>query len=103
MGAMRTIYDAQLNRRTIQEQVEANKREQEKKKREQWYTDTGNRPTSMQQQLDSLASLRNRPQQSMPRGAGATTIGQQVGADGLRISSPTGMSPSSRRRMHRAG
>ena len=107
MGAtMKTIYDAQLNRRTVQEQVKADKSAQEKKKKEQWYTDTGNRLTSMQRQLDSLSALRNQPQQitpSMPRGAGATTIGQQVGAAGLRISDPTGMSPSARRRMRRAG
>jgi len=75
-----------------------------KSKREQWYTDTGNRLTSMQKQLDQLAAFQKQRQQSMPsRRLGATTIGQQMGGAGLRISQSGGMAPSARRRMRRAG
>ena len=74
-----------------------------KSKREQWYTDTGNRLTSMQKQLDELSAFQKQRQQSMPsRRVGATTIGQQIGGTGLRISKG-GMAPSARRRMRRAG
>ena len=80
------------------------KEQEEKKKKEQWYTDTGNRLTSMQKQLDELSAFQKQRQEFMPsRRMGATTVGQQMGGAGLRISGTGGMSPSARRRMRRAG
>ena len=85
---------------------------EEKQKQAQWQTDTGNRLTSMQKQLDELSLLQKQRQEfmpsrpSMPRRVGAATVGQQMGSTGgtgLRISQTGGMSPSARRRMHRAG
>jgi len=74
-----------------------------KAKREQWYTDTGNRLTSMQKQLDELSAFQKQRQEFMPsRRMGAATVGQQIGGAGLRISKG-GMAPSARRRMRRAG
>lgn len=80
----------------------------QKKERDQFYTDTGKRLTSMQKQLDELTAFQKQRQarradrrQSFG-GGGAATIGQQAGASGLRISQG-GMAPSARRRMHRAG
>ena len=82
------------------------KEQEEKKKKEQWYTDTGNRLTSMQKQLDELSTFEKQRQEfmpSMPRRVGTTTIGQQMGGTGLRISETGGMAPSARRRMRKAG
>jgi hypothetical protein len=80
---------------------------EEKQKQAQWQTDTGNRLTSMQKQLDELSAFQKQRQEFMPsRRVGATTVGQQMGSTGstgLRISQTGGMSPSARRRMHRAG
>ena len=80
---------------------------EEKQKQAQRQTDTGNRLTSMQKQLDELSAFQKQRQEFMPfRRAGATTVGQQMGSTGgtgLRISQTGGMSPSARRRMHRAG
>ena len=80
------------------------KEREDKKKKEQWYTDTGNRLTSMQKQLDELSAFQKQRQEFMPsRRMGAATIGQQTGGTGLRISETGGMAPSARRRMRRAG
>ena len=82
------------------------KEQEDKKKKEQWYTDTGNRLTSMQKQLDELSTFEKQRQEfmpSMPRRVGAATIGQQMGGTGLRISETGGMAPSARRRMRKAG
>jgi|DEB0MinimDraft_6_1074348.scaffolds.fasta_scaffold86945_2 hypothetical protein len=82
---------------------------EEKQKQAQRQTDTGNRLTSMQKQLDELSAFQKQRQEfmpSMPRRVGAATVGQQMGSTGgtgLRISQTGGMSPSARRRMHRAG
>ena len=81
------------------------KEREDKKKKEQWYTDTGNRLTSMQKQLDELSAFQKQRQEFMsstPRRMGAATVGQQMGGAGLRISKG-GMAPSARRRMRRAG
>ena len=83
--------------------LQLSKEQEEKKKKEQWYIDTGNRLTSMQQQLDQLSAFQKQRQEFMgSRRMGAATIGQQMGSTGLRIGRG-GMSPSARRRMHRAG
>ena len=84
--------------------------QQKEKERNQFYTDSTNRMTSMQKQLDELMSMsKKRDELRAQRRAsyGAATMGQQmgggdVGGTGLRISKG-GMSPSARRRMRRAG
>ena len=82
--------------------------QQKEKERNQWYTDSTNRMTSMQKQLDELMSLsKKRDELRAQRRAsyGAATVGQQIGGTGLRISKAGsgGMAPSARRRMRRAG
>ncbi len=96
MGAMRAIYDAEARKKRITAQ-------------DKFYTDTTNRMTGMQKQLDELMSMsKKRDELRAQRRAsyGAATVGQQagttVGGAGLRISKG-GMSPSARRRMRRAG
>jgi len=90
---------------TIKAKAEQDKR----KKREQWFTDSTNRMTSMQKQLDEISGMYKKQQERRAaRGArhGAATVGQQMGSTGgtgLRISQTGGMSPSARRRMRRAG
>ena len=82
--------------------------QQKEKERNQWYTDSTNRMTSMQKQLDELMSLsKKRDELRAQRRAsyGAATVGQQIGGTDLRISKAGsgGMAPSARRRMRRAG
>jgi hypothetical protein len=88
--------------------IKAKAEQDARAKRDQFFTDTGNRLTSMQKQLDELTAFQKQRQarradrrQSFG-GGGAATIGQQMGASGLRISKG-GMAPSARRRMFRAG
>ena len=82
--------------------------QQQEKERNQWYTDSTNRMTSMQKQLDEISNMYKQQQErrSQRRASyGAATMGQQMGGTGgtgLRISKG-GMSPSARRRMRRAG
>ena len=81
---------------------------QEGQKRNQFYTDSTNRMTSMQKQLDEISSMYKQQQERRAQrraSYAAPTIGQQMGdtgGTGLRISKG-GMAPSARRRMRRAG
>ena len=78
--------------------------QQKEKERNQFYTDSTNRMTSMQKQLDEISSM-YKQQQERRASYAAPTIGQQMGGTGgtgLRISKG-GMAPSARRRMRRAG
>lgn len=83
--------------------------QQKEKERNQFYTDSTNRMTSMQKQLDEISSMYKQQQERRAKrraSYGAATVGQQAGTTaggtGLRISGG-GMSPSARRRMRRAG
>ena len=81
---------------------------QEGQKRNQFYTDSTNRMTSMQKQLDEISSMYKQQQERRAQrraSYAAPTIGQQMGGTGgtgLRISKG-GMAPSARRRMRKAG
>ena len=83
--------------------------QQKEKERNQWYTDSTNRMTSMQKQLDEISAMYKKQQErraARRASYGAATVGQQMGSTGgtgLRISQTGGMSPSARRRMRRAG
>jgi hypothetical protein len=79
--------------------------QQKEKERNQFYTDSTNRMTSMQKQLDEISSMYKQQQERRAQrraSYAAPTIGQQIGGTGLRISKG-GMAPSARRRMRRAG
>ena len=82
--------------------------QQKEKERNQFYTDSTNRMTSMQKQLDEISSMYKQQQERRAQrraSYAAPTIGQQMGGTGgtgLRISKG-GMAPSARRRMRRAG
>jgi hypothetical protein len=82
--------------------------QQKEKERNQFYTDSTNRMTSMQKQLDEISSMYKQQQERRAQrraSYGAATVGQQIGGTGLRISKAGsgGMAPSARRRMRRAG
>jgi len=90
--------------------IKAKAEQDQRKKREQWFTDSTNRMTSMQKQLDEISGMYKKQQERRAarraRGHRAATVGQQMGSTGgtgLRISQTGGMSPSARRRMRRAG
>jgi len=88
--------------------IKAKAEQDQRKKREQWFTDSTNRMTSMQKQLDEISGMYKKQQErraARRASYGAATVGQQMGSTGgtgLRISQTGGMSPSARRRMHRA-
>ena len=85
------------------------KQQQEKEaraKRDKWFADTTSAISNMQKQLDSLTSAQQARAQRR-QSYSTATVGQQMGSGaiggaGLRISR-SGMAPSARRRMHRAG
>ena len=89
--------------------IKAKAEQDQRKKREQWFTDSTNRMTSMQKQLDEISGMYKKQQErraARRASYGAATVGQQMGSTGgtgLRISQTGGMSPSARRRMRRAG
>ena len=88
--------------------IKAKAEQDARAKRDQWFTDTGNRLTSMQKQLDELSAFQKQRQAARAarqQSYGGVTIGQQTGGGGigLRIRHGSGMAPSARRRMMRAG
>lgn len=86
--------------------IKAKAEQDARAKRDQWFTDTGNRLTSMQKQLDELSAFQKQRQAARAarqQSYGGATVGQQTGGFGLRIRHGSGMAPSARRRMMRAG